>query len=154
MHASHILSLGVAHQHDSPEEGVRIGLIMATITWLWIALVDVASGHPFHTFAALGGIAAFTVLHFLLNIVYGITIVTIVHDAERTPSAVFALIFGMVIFEVAMAMLTKLLTAIAVGSIGWVAIFVGSLIGTGTALTLMARTHPLGKYLHSAEVEI
>ena len=109
MNASHILSLNPQHRHYSLPEGVRLGLILASATWFWLALVDAAFGQPFHTFEALGGIAVFTVVHYLLNIIYGVAIVAVVRDAERTPSVIFGLIFGL--------------------------------------------THPLAKYLHTAEEE-
>ena len=70
MNASHILSLHPAHRHDSLHEGVRLGFIVASTTWVWLALVDAASGRPFQTFATLGGIVLFTVVHYLLNTVW------------------------------------------------------------------------------------
>lgn len=152
MNASHLLDYQVQHRHYALPEGVRLGLIAATATWLWVALVDVAFVQPFHTFEALGGIVVFTVVHYLLNIVYWSAVVVVVNDAERTPSAVLALIFGMVIVEVAIAMVTNLLTE-ALGPVAWVGIFGGSLIASAIGIVLVARAHPLAKYLHEAEAE-
>ena len=139
--------------HDTRREGVRLGIIVATTTWLWVLLVDTAMRQPFHTFDALGGVAAFTAMHFLLNIVYGMVLLSAVHGSERTPSLILAAVFGAVLFEVAMAMLTVVLAQTRLGRAAWVGVFGGSLIATALALLLLARTHPLGAYLHRAEEE-
>jgi hypothetical protein len=153
VNASHILSLQPLRHQDSLREGVRLGLILATATWLWVVLVDAVSGQPFHTFSALGGIAAFTVGHYLLNITYAVVVVSAIHGAEGAPSLIIAVIFGVVMLEGAIAMITNLLAQAAVGDIAWVGIFGGSLIATGIAIVLLTRTHPLATYLHNAEEE-
>lgn len=139
--------------HDTRREGVRLGIIVGTTTWVWVALVDAVMRQPFHTFDALGGVAVFTVVHYLLNIMYGMVLLSAVHGSERTPSLIIAVVFGGLLFEVAMAMLTIVLGQYWVGSAAWVSIFGGSLIATTLALSLLARTHPLGAYLHRAEEE-
>jgi hypothetical protein len=153
MKASYILSVRPPRCHDSLREGLWLGLVMASVTWLWVALVDAVFGQPFHTFAALGGIAGFTAMHFLLNITYAVVILSVIHGAERAPSLIIGLIFCGITFEVAMAMITNVLAAAALGSVAWIEIFGGNLIATGIALVLLARTHPLGMYLRQAEEE-
>ena len=140
-------------RHDTRREGVRLGIIVATTTWLWVALVDVVMRQPFHTFDALGGIAVFTVFHYLLNILYGMILLSAVHGAERTRALILALVFGVLLFETAMAMLTIILAQTRLGSAAWLGVFGGSLIETALAVLLLARTHPLGAYLHDAETE-
>ena len=139
--------------HDTRREGVRLGVIVATTTWLWLVLVDAAMRQPFHTFDVLGGLAVFTAAHYLLNIVYGIVLLSAVHGAERAPSLILACVFGVLLFEVAMAMLTVILAQSPIGSRAWIGVFGGSLIATALALLLLARTHPLAVYLHRAEEE-
>jgi hypothetical protein len=153
MNASYILSVQPPRRHNALREGTRLGLIMASATWLWVALVDAVSGHPWHTFVALGGIPGFTVMHYLLNITYAVVILSAIHGAARTPSLIFALIFGGIILEGAITMITNLLVQAAVGSVGWVGIFGGNVIATGIAFVLLARTHPLAAYLRQAEEE-
>lgn len=150
---SDIMSCPTAGAHDSRREGVRLGLIVATATWFWVAIVDAASGRPFHTFHALGGVVAFTAVHYALCVTYGVVLVAAVHGAEHEPSLVFALIFGAILFQVAFAMLTTLLAASAVGNVAWPAIFGGSLIGASVAFILLTRTHPVAVYLRRAEAE-
>lgn len=139
--------------HDTRREGVRLGIIVATTTWLWVVLVDTVMRQPFHTFDALGGVAVFTAMHYLLNIVYGMILLSAVHGSERTPSLILALVFGVLLFEVAMTMLTIILAQYWVGEAAWAGVFGGSLIATALALFLLARTHPLAVYLRRAEEE-
>jgi hypothetical protein len=101
----------------------------------------------------LGGITSFTVMHYLLNITYAVVILSAIHGAERAPSLIIAVIFGLVTFEGAMAMLTNVLAQAALGSVAWIAIFGGSVISSAIAIALLSRTHPLATYLHRAEEE-
>jgi hypothetical protein len=101
----------------------------------------------------LGGLLAFTVVHYLLNVTYGMVLLSAVHGAERAPSLIIAAMFGLVTFEGAFAMFTNLLVEYSVGSVAWVGIAGGSLIGTAVAITLLSRTHPLVEYLRRAEDE-
>jgi hypothetical protein len=139
--------------HSTRNEGIRLGLVVGTVTWLWVALVDAMTGRPWHTFSMLGGLLAFTVVHYLLNVTYGMVLLSAVHGAERAPSLIIAAMFGLVTFEGAFAMFTNLLVEYSVGSVAWVGIAGGSLIGTAVAITLLSRTHPLVEYLRRAEDE-
>ena len=153
MNASKLIPWPRTVVHDTRREGVRLGLIVATATWLWLVVVDAAMRQPFQTFDALGGAAAFTAMHYLLNIVYGIILLSAVHGAERTPSLILAGVFGVLLFETAMALLTVILAQYRLGDAAWVKVFGGSLIATALAWGLLARTHPLGAYLRRAEEE-
>lgn len=138
--------------HNTRNEGIRLGLIVGTITWLWVAFVDVMAGHPWHTFSVLGGLLVFTVVHYLLNVTYGMVLVSAVHGAERAPSIIFGLVFGGLLLEGAFAMFTNVLVQ-SVGNVAWIGIAGGSLIGTVAAVALLSQTHPLLAYLRRAEEE-
>ncbi len=148
-----IMSCPPRGNHATVREGVRLGLIIATVIWLWIALVDLVVGHPFHTFGALGGIVGFTIVHFILCTVYGIVLMAVVHGTEDAPSAIFGLIFCSIIFEGAFAMLTGVLATITLGNSAWMALLGGNLIGAAVGFTLIVRTHPLAASLRRAEDE-
>lgn len=139
--------------HSTRNEGIRLGLIVGTVTWLWVALIDAVTGRPWHTFSMLGGLLVFTAVHYLLNITYGMVLLSAVHAAERTPSLIFAMMFGVLTLEGAFAMFTNILVESPVGSVAWAGIVGGSLIGTAVAITLLSRTHPLLRYLRRAEEE-
>ena len=139
--------------HNTRREGIRLGLLLATATWLWIAIVDLAAGHPFHTFSMLGGVLIFTAVHYTLNVIYGMILLSAIHGAERAPSLIIAVIFGLVTFEGAFAMFTNILVEYSLGDTAWFAIFGGSLIATALAIGLLSRTHPLAARLRQAEEE-
>ena len=140
-------------KHNSLREGVRLGLIVATSIWVWLAVVDAAVGEPFRTFTVLGGIALFTVMHYLLNVAYGVLIVSGIHGAVREPSLVMTVAFGFPIVEFVFALVTVLLSNMGLGELAWVRIFGGSLIGTAIAIVILARRHPLAAELRQAEEE-
>jgi hypothetical protein len=139
--------------HSTRAEGIRLGLIVGTITWLWVALVDAATGQAWHTFTALGGILPFTVAHYLLNVVYGMILLSVVHGAERAPSLIIGAIFCGLTFEGAFVMFSSILIQRALGNVGWLGIVGGNLIGTAVAITLLFRTHPVLEYVRRAEEE-
>jgi hypothetical protein len=139
--------------HDSLREGAALGLIVATSIWVWIALVDALVGASFHTFAVLGGVAVFTVVHVLLNVVYGIVIMSTVHASRREPSLFIGALFVFLTLEFAIAMVTILLSHLGLGELAWLRIFGASLVGAALALVLVSRGHPLVARLHEAETE-
>ncbi|MDQ3949592.1 MAG: hypothetical protein M3282_04530, partial [Gemmatimonadota bacterium] len=106
----------------------------------------------FRTFTVLGGIASFTVIHYLLNVTYGLAIVSLIHGAVRQPSLLFAVGFGFLMMEFAFAMVTVMLSHV-LGELAWVRIFGGSLIGAAIAIIILSRRHPLAAQLRQAEEE-
>ena len=139
--------------HDGFREGAALGLTVATFTWLWIALVDVIAGQPFYTFDLFGGIAVFTPIHCVLNVVYGVAIVSAVHGAARTPSLIYAVGFGLLFLEIVFAFATVALASFGLGELAWIRIFSASLFGAAIALLLVGRRHRLGELLHAANEE-
>ncbi|MGH8621659.1 MAG: hypothetical protein ACRET3_05935 [Burkholderiales bacterium] len=140
-------------EHDSMREGASLGFIVATGTWVWLATVDMIVGQPFHTFQVLGGIPLFTAFHYLLNLAYGVAIVSGVHGAVREPGLIIAVTVGFIIVEFAIAMVTVLLSHLGLGELAWVRIFGGSLIGAAIAIVVLSRGHPLAAELRRAEDE-
>jgi len=140
-------------KHNAVREGIKLGLVIATSIWIWIAVVDALAGEPFRTFTVLGGIAQFTVLHYVLNLAYGVVIVAAVHSAAREPSLIGVLGFVFVVFEFAFVMVTLLLSHLGLGDLAWVRIFGGSLIGAAIAIMIVARGHPLLATLRQVETE-
>ena len=143
----------LAGEHDTLREGLMLGALVATAIWVWIALVDAIVRQPFHTFNILGGVVAFTAVHYLLNMAYGFVVVSAIHESVRAPSVIFGLGFGFLIFEFAFAFLTVGLSNVGLGSLAWLRIFGGNLLGVAIAIVVLARTHPLLAILHEAESE-
>jgi hypothetical protein len=141
----------ITSRHPSAlREGATLGLVVATATWIWVAAVDAAAGDPFHTFEVLGGVLAFTVAHYLLNVLYGIVIVAGVHGASREPTLMMALVFGFLMIEFGFAFLTAVFSVLGLGDLAWLRIFVGSLVGALAAVTFLSRRHPLVDRLRQA----
>ena len=140
-------------KHNSLWEGTRLGLVVATTIWVWLAAVDAIVGQPFRTFTVLGGIAQFTLLHYLLNVAYGVAIVWALHRAAREPSLVLGVAFGFFILEFGFAMLTILLSHLGLGELAWVRILGGNLIGAALAAVLLFRTHPVVRELREAQTQ-
>jgi hypothetical protein len=139
--------------HDGFREGAALGLTVAASTWLWIAVVDMIAGQPFYTFDLFGGIAVFTPIHCLLNVVYGVAIVSAVHGAARSPSLIYAVGFGLLFLEIVFAFATVALASFGLGDLAWVRIFSASLVGAAMALLLVGRRHSLVELLHVADEE-
>jgi hypothetical protein len=144
--------LFLSPEHASLREGTSLGLVVATVTWVWVALVDAIAGQPFHTFTVLGGVVPFTVIHYLLNVAYGVAIVALIHGAVRQPSLLLAVGFGFLMMEFAFAMVSVMLSHL-LGELSWVRIFIGSLIGAAVAVIILSRRHPLAAQLRQAEEE-
>jgi uncharacterized membrane protein YgcG len=142
-----------AHEHSTLREGTVLGLVVATCIWVWLAAVDAFAGEPFLTFTVLGGIAGFTVMHYLLNVAYGIAILSIVHTAGRQPSAIYAVGFGFLMLEFAFALVTAAFSSGRLGELAWVRLFGGSVVGALVAVAMVMRRHRLVDLLHRAERE-
>jgi hypothetical protein len=140
----------MADVHDGMREGAALGLTVAASTWLWIALVDTIAGQPFYTFDFFGGIAVFTPIHCLLNVVYGVAIVSAVHGAARTPSLIYAVGFGLLFLQIVFAFATVALASFGLGDLAWVRIFSASVLGAAMALLLVAGRHGLGVLVRAA----
>jgi hypothetical protein len=138
--------------HDGLREGTRLGLIVATVTWLWLALIDAVSGAPFHTTSALGGVVGFTLVHYMLNVAYGVALVSLIHGAARHPSLILVALVGFAMIEIGFIMLTAALSYF-LGGLAWLSIFGGSVIGAAIAFQFLVHRHPLEALLHEAEHE-
>ena len=130
-------------KHNAVREGIGLGVVVATALWTWIAVVDAVAGEPFRTFTVLGGIVPFTVLHYALNVAYGMAIVAIVHRTQREPSLAAVLWFALVVLEFAFVMATILLSHVGLGGFAWVRIFAASLMGLVLVIFILSRTHHL-----------
>ena len=138
-------------KHNSLREGAMLGLVVATSTWVWLAVVDAVAGQPFLTFTVLGGLALFTATHYLLNLAYGVAIVSAIHGATREPSLIMAVVLGLCMVEFGFALLTALLSNLGLGELAWLRFFGGSLIGALVAVVFLSRRHPLAERLRQAK---
>ena len=139
------------NKHTAMREGATLGLIVATSTWLWVAIVDAIAGDPFRTFTVLGGVAAFTIGHYLLNLIYGVVLVLGLRGTTREPTLMMAIVFGFLMIEFAFAFLTAVLSNLGLGDLAWLRVFAGSLVGAVVAVTVLSRRHPLVDRVRNAK---
>jgi hypothetical protein len=140
-------------KHNAIREGIRLGLVVATSIWIWIATVDALAGEPFRTFQVLGGIAWFTVMHYVLNVGYGTVIVAGLHSVMRQPNLIGGIAMGFLIIQFAFAMGAVLLSHLGLGELAWLRVFGGSLLGAAVAFVILLRRHPLATVLRQAGME-
>jgi hypothetical protein len=138
-------------RHNAVREGTTVGLLVATAIWLWLAIMDAVVGQPFRTFTVLGGPVVFTVVHYALNVAYGIAIVAAIHGAAREPSLLIGVAFVSFIVEFGFVMLAILLSHVGLGQLAWPRILGGNLIGAATTWLYLARRHPLRRELAAEE---
>ena len=134
-------------------EGTTLGLLVATCVWLWLAIVDAVVGEPFRTFEVLGGVLVFTAVHYALCVAYGRVLVWAVRAAAGQPSAILGTLVLSLLFQVAFAMATIMLSALGLGGLAWLRIFGGSLVASLVAFVFLARRYPLAEMVHRAHDE-
>ena len=137
--------------HRAKHEGFTLGLIVATVTWVWVAIVDAVAGDPFRTFTVFGGVVPFTIAHYALNILYASVLVAAIRGTRREPTLMMALVFGFIMVEFAFAFVATVFSNLGLGALSWVRLFVGSLIGAAVALAVLARRYPLADRIRRAK---
>ena len=138
-------------RHPPRHAGLLLGLLIAAVTWSWVAVADAILGEPLRTASVLGGIAAFTAVHLVLCLAFGTALTAIMDGAMRAPALVLLLVFGTLLLQVAFAMLTSLVSMTSLGTTAWLTIFVGSIIGTAVALAMLSRWYPARRLLARAQ---
>lgn len=154
-----LASIGIARDpsdphHSTAREGITLGLIVGVFSYIWVLAFDATIGKPFETFHILGGPVLFTILHFVLCIAYGLAIIALVHAAMESPSVVFAMIFGTILFQAAFVMLTAFLASLGVGELAWGRFLLGNVLTAMLTLLLLTRRHHLRDLFHAAETNL
>jgi hypothetical protein len=140
-----------APAHSTMREGIRLGLIVGAATWLWLAAFDAIAGRPFETFELLNGTVGFTIIHFLLCLAYGLTIISAVHASMKEPTVMFAVIFCTILFQGAFVMLTAILANVGVGDLAWGKFLAGNIMAAVLTYVLVNREHSIRQLYHAAE---
>jgi hypothetical protein len=140
-------------QHNTVRGGIVLGLIVGTVIWLWLYVVDVLVDQPLRTFSLLGGVARFTVLHYGLCCLYGIAAVGVVHRAAREPNLLIVAAFAFILLETGFAILTAVLQQVGLGQLAWIRIMGGNVLGAAVTVTVLAMTHPLREEMRRAGEE-
>ncbi len=147
-------------------EGAVAGLIGAATVAVWFLVFDVIQGRPLETPAilwaglvrgtatgaavapGLGPVVAYTILHVLAFVAFGIVASALVAGAEREPAMLLALLIFFAAFEVFFLALVTFLARPVLGLIAWWAILIGNLLAGVSMLSYFFLGHrPLAQTL-------
>jgi hypothetical protein len=155
------LGLPALHVHPTVARGIVTGLVGAAVVAVWFFFLDLASGHPLRTPAALGSalligaagpgdivvtfglVAAYTVVHVIAFAIGGIVFVALAEQLERAPA------MGLLVLLTAIVLDSLVLATIGVGaqwvlgSIGWWSVAVANLLAVIAMGWQVWRTHPV-----------
>lgn len=133
-------------------EGTIAGLIGAAVVALWFLAIDTVQGEPLRTPALLGRgvlkilagpnpVIAYTVVHGLAFVLFGIVAAVLIAGAERAPMFFFAVVILFTAFEV------FFFGAVIIGAkwvldelAGWT-IFAGNLLASAAMLAYFFKSH-------------
>lgn len=125
------VGLATLGEHPVVRDGLIAGLTGAAVVALWLFLVDVVTGEPFRTPAALGSavllgaespdavritagiVAAYTVVHAAVFAFVGLAFVAVARQVERLPGLAYVVVLGGIILE-------AVTLGVLVGFAGWV----------------------------------
>jgi hypothetical protein len=134
------------------QEGLIAGLIGAAIVALWFLAVDTIRGEPFRTPQLLGtaflrqadpvvAVLAYTIVHGLAFLAFGIVASALVAGAERQPFFVFFLVIAFTAFEVASFGAIIIAAKWVLDEVAGWTVFVGNLLAAGAMLAYFFRRH-------------
>jgi hypothetical protein len=151
----------MAEGHSTVREGIYAGFIGATVIVLWFAIIDIATGQPFHTPNILGAgllsvlgkpammpdtvmtrVIIYTIFHYAAFALVGVVVASIVHQSARTPAILAGALVAFVAFELGAIGITTLFAETGLGSLAWYQIFIANLIATAAMFWFMWTRHP------------
>ena len=139
-------------------EGIRAGLVGASIIAVWFLLVDTVAGHPFYTPAVLGQalfhgeasiqggapiepslelVAGFTWVHYLVFLLIGVGAARLMALAESNPNLGFGIVLFFAVFEFGFLLVSMVFAEGVLQRLAWPAVVVGNLlaaVGMGVVL--------------------
>jgi len=133
-------------------EGVVAGVIGAAVVALWFFAIDAIHGEPLRTPRLLGtallrasdptvGLIAYTALHGLAFVAFGIVGALLIAGAERQPLLVFALVIVFTAFEIFFFGAVVIVASWVLDELAGWTIFVGNILAAGAMLTYYFSGH-------------
>lgn len=142
-------------------DGFEAGVIGAVVVALWFLLIDTVQGQPFYTPSllgkaltqgpeqavrssevAVGMVYAYTGIHFLLFILFGILVATLVIQYERTPLIGYLLVVAAVVFVVAFLVFILAFAEPLLQGIPWWGVLAGNLLAAIAMGAYFYKRHP------------
>ncbi|HEU4564520.1 MAG TPA: hypothetical protein VFS05_07725 [Gemmatimonadaceae bacterium] len=141
-----------------PHEGLRAGLLAATVVWLWLFVVDALSGTPLRTHTFFGWailtidgttpvptwakVLTFTIFLALVWMLVGGFVASMVRRAPGQPTLLIFVAFIFTLLQLASVAAATALANLGLGRAAWTDFFVGELLGWATTLWYISRHHP------------
>ncbi|HXQ27637.1 MAG TPA: hypothetical protein VN848_00080 [Gemmatimonadales bacterium] len=152
--------------------GTITGLVGAGVVAAWFLLIDLFSGHPFRTPAALGSallfgggnadsldvnlavVTAYTIVHIVAFVVAGTVFVAIAEQIERSPSMLLLAGMTVMVLEAVVVTIAALGAQWVLGALGVWAIVVGNLLAVAAMSLYVWGTHPTLRHRLSEPVSV
>jgi hypothetical protein len=143
-------------------EGIRAGLVGASIIALWFLLVDTVAGRPFYTPAVLGAalfrggeglgpgqtvtptlelVAGFTWVHYLVFMLLGVGAARLMALAERNSNLGFGIVLFFAVFEFGFLLVSMIFAEGVMQRLAWPAVVVGNLLAAAGMAWVLWRGH-------------
>jgi hypothetical protein len=142
-------------------EGIRAGLVGASIIALWFLLIDAVAGRPFYTPTVLGDalfrggaglkggpiqpslelVAGFTWVHYLVFMLIGVGAARLMALAERNPSVGFGIVLFFAVFEFGFLLASMVFAEGVLHRLAWPAVVVGNLLAAAGMGWVLWRAH-------------
>ena len=141
--------------------GVVNGLIGAAVVAVWFLMLDLISGAPFRTPAALasallmgaggpghivvtfGLVAAYTVVHVAAFVIAGVVFVALAEQAERAPAMSLLVLLTAILLDGLVLATLGVSAQWVLGTIGWWSVVVANLLAVLAMGWHVWRTHPM-----------
>jgi hypothetical protein len=141
-------------------EGIRAGLVGASIIALWFLVVDTIAGRPFYTPALLGEalfrggeagaaaakpslemVAGFTWVHYLVFMLIGVGAARLMALAERNPNLGFGIVLFFAVFEFGFLLASMVFAEGVLEQLAWPAVLIGNLLAAAGMAWILWRGH-------------
>jgi hypothetical protein len=142
-------------------DGFEAGVLGAIVVALWFLLIDSLAGRPFFTPSLLGTaltrgvdvalrepsvsvgmVYAYTGIHFVLFILFGILVASLVVQYERTPVIGYLLVVAAVVFELAFLIFILAFAEPLLAGIPWWGVLVGNALAIVAMGLYFRARHP------------
>jgi hypothetical protein len=142
-------------------DGFEAGAIGAAVVAAWFLLIDAVAGHPFYTPSLLGtaltrgvdealrtpGVSvgmvyAYTGIHFVLFILFGILVASLVIQYERTPVIGYLFVVLAVVFELGFLVFILAFAEPLLRGIPWWGVLMGNAIALAAMALYFRARHP------------
>jgi len=147
--------------HPALMRGVVNGLIGAAVVAAWFFVLDVASGTPFHTPAALGSalllgaagpgeivvtfglVAVYTVVHVAAFVIAGVVFVALAEQVERVPAMALLVLLTAILLEGLVLATIGVGAQWVLGTVGWWSVAVANVLAVLAMGWQVWRTYPM-----------